>query len=100
MFSISVFAETVSGYELEPDKIEEEKIEEQLVESEDELIASTAEIQNMEVVYELLEYDLSEEEAKVEIEEEFIINDLDEKILDLEVIGSKRWKLRKKINMP
>ena len=100
MFSISVLAETVSGYELEPDKIEEEKIEEQLVESEDELIASTAEIQNMEVVYELLEYDLSEEEAKVEIEEEFIINDLDEKVLDLEVIGSKRWKLRKKINMP
>ena len=38
----------------------------------------------MEVVYELLEYDLSEEEAKVEIEEEFIINDLDEKVLDLE----------------
>ena len=50
LFSISVLAETVSGYELEPDKIEEEKIEEQLVESEDELIASTAEIQNMEVV--------------------------------------------------
>ena len=89
LFSISVLAETVSGYELEPDKIEEEKIEEQLVESEDELIASTAEIQNMEVVYELLEYDLSEEEAKVEIEEEFIINDLDEKVLDLEVIGSE-----------
>ena len=89
LFSIPVLTETVSGYKLEPDKIEEEKIEEQLAESEDELIASTAEIQNMEVVYELLEYDLSEEEAKVEIEEEFIINDLDEKVLDLEVIGSE-----------
>ena len=89
LFSIPVLAETVSGYELEPDKIEEEKIEEQLAESEDELIASTAEILNMEVVYELLKYDLSEEEAKVEIEEEFIINDLDEKVLDLEVIGSE-----------
>ena len=48
------------------------------------------EIQNMEVVYELLEYDLSEEEAKVEIEEEFVINDLDEKVLDLEVMIRKR----------
>ena len=87
LFSISVLAETVSGYELEPDKIEEEKIEEQLVESEVELIASTAEIQNMEVDCELLETDLPKEEPKIEMEEEFVINDLDEKVLELEVVG-------------
>ena len=89
LFSIPVFAETVDGNEVEPEIIEEEKFEEELVESDNELIPSTAEIQNMEVVCELLKYDLPKEEPKIEMEEEFIINDLDEKVLGLEVVGSE-----------
>ena len=89
LFSIPVFAEKVDGNEVEPEIIEEEKFEEELVESDNELIPSTAEIQNMEVVCELLKYDLPKEEPKIEMEEEFIINDLDEKVLGLEVVGSE-----------
>ena len=89
LFSIPVFAEKVDGNEVEPEIIEEEKFEEELVESDNELIPSTAEIQNMEVVCELLKYDLPKEEPKIEMEEEFIINDLDEKVLSLEVVGSE-----------
>ena len=89
LFSIPVFAETVDGNDVEPEIIEEEKFEEELVESDNELIPSTEEIQNMEVVCELIEYDLAKEEPKIEMEEEFIINDLDEKVLGLEVVGSE-----------
>ena len=89
LFSIPVFAEKVDGNEVEPEIIEEEKFEEELVESDNELIPSTSEIQNMEVVCELLKYDLPKEEPKIEMEEEFIINDLDEKVLGLEVVGSE-----------
>ena len=87
LFSIPVFAETLDGNELEPEIMEDEKFEEELVESDNELIPSTAEIQNMEVDCELLEQDLPKEEHKIEMEEEFIINDLDEKVLELEVVG-------------
>ncbi len=89
LFSIPVYAETLDGNEVKPEIIEEEKFEEELVESDNELIPSTSEIRNMEVVCELLEYDLPTEEPKIETEEEFIINDLDEKVLDLEVVGSE-----------
>ena len=87
LFSVPVFAEILDGNELEPEIMEDEKFEEELVESDNELIPSTAEIQNMEVDCELLEYDLPKEDHKIEMEEEFIINDLDEKVLELEVVG-------------
>lgn len=90
LFSIPVVAETVSGYGVEPEMMEEEKIEEEETESEDELIATTPALENMDVVYELLEFDQTQEESKTEIEEEFIINNLDEKVLDLEVVGSEQ----------
>ena len=72
-------AETLGGYNDEPETIE----------AEEELIATTPELQNMEVVYELLESDQFQEELEIETEEEFIINDLDEEVLDLEVVGSE-----------
>ena len=87
LFSIPVFAETLDGNELEPEMMEDEKIEEESVEFDNELIPSTAEIRNMEVDCELLEHDLPKEEPKIEMEKEFIINDLDEKVLELEVVG-------------
>ena len=87
LFSIPVFAEILDGNELKPEIMEDEKFEEELVESDNELIPSTAEIQNMEVDCELLENYLPKEEPKIEMEEEFVINDLDEKVLELEVVG-------------
>ena len=87
LFSIPVFAEILDGNELETEIMEDQKFEEELVESDNELISSTAEIQNMEVDCELLEHDLPKEELKIEMEKEFIINDLDEKVLELEVVG-------------
>ena len=90
LFSIPVVAEIVSGYEAESEMMEAEKIDAEEVESEDELIAITPAIENMEVVYEILEYDQPEEALEIETEEEeFIINDLDEQVLDLEVVGSE-----------
>ena len=90
LLSIPVVAEIVSGYEAESEMMEAEKIEAEEVESEDELIAITPAIENMEVVYEILEYDQPEEALEIETEEEeFIINDLDEQVLDLEVVGSE-----------
>jgi cell division protein FtsZ len=79
LFSIPVVAETLGGYTDEP----------QTIEAEEELIATTPALQNMEVVYELLESDQFQEELEIETEEEFIINDLDEEVLDLEVVGSE-----------
>ena len=80
LFSIiPVGAETRGGYTDEPETIE----------AEEELIATTPALQNMEVVYELLESDQFQEELEIETEEEFIINDLDEEVLDLEVVGSE-----------
>ena len=79
LFSIPVVAETRGGYTDEPETIE----------AEEELIATTPALQNMEVVYELLESDQFQEELEIETEEEFIINDLDEEVLDLEVVGSE-----------
>ena len=87
LFSIPVYAEFLDGNELEPEIMEDEKFKEELVESDNELIPSTAEIQNMEVDCELLENYLPKEEPKIEMEEEFVINDLDEKVLELEVVG-------------
>ena len=87
LFSIPVFAEILDGNELETEIMEDQKFEEELVESDNELISSTAEIQNIEVDCELLEHDLPKEELKIEMKEEFIINDLDEKVLELEVVG-------------
>ena len=79
LFSIPVVAETLGGYTDEPETIE----------AEEELIATTPALQNMEVVYELLESDQFQEELEIETEEEFIINDLDKELLDLEVVGSE-----------
>ena len=89
LFSIPVFAEILDGNELETEIMEDQKFEEELVESDNELISSTAEIQNIEVDCELLEHDLPKEELKIEMKEEFIINDLDEKVLELEVVGAE-----------
>ncbi|MDA8758001.1 cell division protein FtsZ [Flavobacteriaceae bacterium] len=89
LFSIPVVAEIVSGYDTEPEIMHAETFEAAAVESEDELIASTPAIENMEVVYEILQYDQPEEAPEIEKEEEFIINDLDEEVLDLEVVGSE-----------
>ena len=78
LFSIPVVAETVTAYETDSSELEEE------------LTVNSEEINNMEVVYELLEVDQQIEEIPVaEQEEEFIINDLDEEVLDLEVKGSE-----------
>jgi len=78
LFSIPVVAETVTAYERDSSELEEE------------LMVNSEEINNMEVVYELLEVDQQIEEIPVaEQEEEFIINDLDEEVLDLEVKGSE-----------
>ena len=56
-----------------------------IIASENELIAYSEEIENMEVIYELLEVEPLQKTLKDEIEEEFIINDLDEEVLNLEV---------------
>lgn len=78
LFSIPVVAETVTAYERDSCELEEE------------LMVNSEEIKNMEVVYELLEVDQQIEEIPVaEQEEEFIINDLDEEVLDIEVKGSE-----------
>ena len=78
LFSIPVVAETVTAYERDSSELEEE------------LMVNSEEINNMEVVYELLEVDQQIEEIPVaEQEEEFIINDLDEEVLDIEVKGSE-----------
>lgn len=76
LFSIPVVAETVTAYEMDSSELEEE------------LIVNSEEIINMEVVYELLEVDQQIEEIHIaEQEKEFIINDLDEEVLDLKVKG-------------
>ena len=78
LFSIPVVAETVSPYELEE------------VQTEEELMMSNDEINNMEVVYELLKFEEPTEEIipiEAENEEEFVINDLDEEVLNLDVVG-------------
>ncbi len=79
LFSIPLVAETLGGYTDESETIEVEE----------ELISTTPALQNMEVVYELMESDQFQEELEIETEEEFIINDLDEEVLDLEVVGSE-----------
>jgi len=79
LFSIPVVAEIVTGHDIDSDKIKYEE----------EMKFSTKKIENMEVVYELLEFDELLEESEIETENEFIINDLDEEVLDIEVIGSE-----------
>jgi cell division protein FtsZ len=80
LYSISVVAETVSPYEVEE------------VQTEEELEMSIDEINDMEVVYELLEHEQLAEITPIktdiaDIEEEFVINDLDEEVLNLDVVG-------------
>ncbi|MDA0935665.1 MAG: cell division protein FtsZ [Bacteroidetes bacterium] len=80
LFSISVVAETVSPYEVEE------------VQTEEELEMSIDEINDMEVVYELLEQEQLAEITPIktdiaDIEQEFVINDLDEEVLNLDVVG-------------
>ena len=89
LFSIPVLSETESINETESEMINIEKIESEEVELEDELIASTPAIENMKVVYEILDYEHSEEARENEMEEQFIINDLDEEVLDLDVVGNE-----------
>jgi cell division protein FtsZ len=79
LFSLAVVAETVSI----------EEFESETDESCDELILSTAEIENMEVIYELIEIQPNQEKFESEDDEEFIINNLDEEVLNLEVLGSE-----------
>jgi len=80
LFSISVVAETVSPYEVEE------------VQTEEELEMSIDEINDIEVVYELLEHEQLAEITPIktdiaDIEQEFVINDLDEEVLNLDVVG-------------
>ena len=79
LFSLPVVAETVSIGEFESETDE----------SCDELIVSTAEIENMEVIYELLEIQPNQEKFESEDDEEFIINNIDEEVLNLDVLGSE-----------
>ncbi len=83
LFSIPVVAEIVKGYDFEP---ETNKYE-------DEMKLSSEEIENIEVDYELLEFRQPLVELEIETEDEFIINDLDEEVLELEVIGSEEVDL-------
>ncbi len=89
LFFMPVESETVRGNETESDMIETEKNQSEEFELEDELIAITPAIENIKVFYEILDYENPEEAREVEMEEEFIINDLDEEILDLQVIGNE-----------
>jgi cell division protein FtsZ len=84
LFSIPVVAESITPYQTDE------------VELEDELIASSEEIKNMDVVYDLLELEVTAESALSETDEEFIINDLDDEILDLEVIASEEVEQEEK----
>ena len=89
LFFMPVKSETVRGNETESDMIETEKNQSEEFELEDELITITPAIENIKVLYEILDYENPEEAREVEMEEEFIINDLDEEILDLQVIGNE-----------
>ncbi|MGA0373476.1 MAG: cell division protein FtsZ [Flavobacteriaceae bacterium] len=80
LFSLPVVAEIVPA---------NEESDYHLDESHRELIVMTEEIENMEVIYELLEIDHPQKAPEMKTEEEFIINDLDKEVLDLEVVGSE-----------
>tara|TARA_B100000575_G_scaffold137204_1_gene109401 strand:- start:23578 stop:25506 length:1929 start_codon:yes stop_codon:yes gene_type:complete len=80
LFSIPVVAETLPFYEESDSKADE---------LDNELTVRTEEIENMEVIYEELDIDQTQKATEMKTEEEFIINDLDKEVLDLEVVGSQ-----------
>ena len=80
LFSIPVVAEIVHLYEESDSKSDE---------LDNELTVCTEEIENMEVIYEELNIYQNQKATDMKTEEEFIINDLDNEVLDLEVVGSE-----------
>ena len=80
LFSIPVVAEIVPFNEEFYSKADELN---------NELTVSTKEIENMEVIYEELDIDQPQKASEMKTDEEFIINDLDNEVLDLEVVGSE-----------
>ena len=80
LFSIPVVAETVPFCEESDSKADE---------LDNELTVCTEEIENMEVIYEELDIYQNQKATEMKTEEEFIINDLDNEVLDLEVVGSE-----------
>ena len=83
LFSIPVVAETVPFNEESYSKADELN---------NELTVCSEEIENMEVIYEELDIDQPQKASEMETDEEFIINDLDNEVLDLEVVGSEEVK--------
>ena len=80
LFSIPVVAETVPFYKESDSKSDE---------LDNELTVRTEEIENMEVIYEELDIYQNQKATEMKTEGEFIINDLDNEVLDLEVVGSE-----------
>ncbi|MEC9135599.1 MAG: cell division protein FtsZ [Bacteroidota bacterium] len=80
LFSIPVVAETVPFYKESDSKSDE---------LDNELTVCTEEIENMEVIYEELDIYQNQKATEMKTEGEFIINDLDNEVLDLEVVGSE-----------
>ena len=86
LFSIPVVAEILFSDGKENDTII----------SEEGLISNTLEIVNLEVIYELVKSDQLSEKSIVETEEEYIINDLDQEVLDLVVVASEEVVMEEK----
>lgn len=80
LFSIPVVAEIVPFNEEFYSKADELN---------NELTVCKKEIENMEVIYEELDIDQPQKASEMKTDEEFIINDLDNEVLDLEVVGSE-----------
>jgi len=80
LFSIPVVAEIVPFNEESYSKADELN---------NELTVCKKEIENMEVIYEELDIDQPQKASEMKTDEEFIINDLDNEVLDLEVVGSE-----------
>ncbi len=78
LFSIPVIGEIVPAYDNETE----------IIDFENELIVSNEEIENTKVVYELLRVEPIEKKTNDEVGEKFIINDLDQEVLNLEVVES------------
>ncbi len=78
LFSIPVIGEIVPAYENETE----------IIDFENKLIVSNKEIENIKVVYELLQVEPIEKKTNDEVGEKFIINDLDQEVLNLEVVES------------
>lgn len=84
LFSIPVVAESVPADHTDG------------IQGENELIISSEEIKSMDVIYDLLELEVPAESSFDESNDDFIINDLDDEILDLEVRASEEVEYAEK----